>query len=75
MLIGSCGSVSAAGVPRFAVDIYWPKPLPNQWVLGEIGGIAVDARDHIWVYQRPRSLTDDERGAAHDPPLSKCCRP
>lgn len=75
MLLALSVSAGAAGVPRFAVDISWPKPLPNQWVLGEIGGIAVDARDHIWVYQRPRSLTDDERGAASDPPSSKCCRP
>jgi hypothetical protein len=44
-------------------------------MLGDIGGIAVDSRDHVWVYQRPRSLTEDERGAANNPPSSKCCRP
>jgi hypothetical protein len=65
----------AAGIPRFEVEAQWPKPLPNQWILGEIGGLTVDSRDHIWVYQRPRSLTDDERGAAVDPPTAKCCRP
>ena len=65
----------AEDMPRFAVEPAWPKPLPNQWLLGEIGGITVDARDHIWVYQRPRSLTDDERGAVVNPPTSKCCRP
>jgi len=65
----------ADGVPRFTVDAAWPKPLPNAWILGEIGGLAVDSHDHIWVYQRPRSLTDDERGAVVDPPTSKCCRP
>ena len=65
----------AQDIPRFVVDAAWPKPLPNRWLLGEIGGIAVDKHDHIWVYQRPRSLTDDERGAAVDPPISKCCIP
>ena len=65
----------ADGVPHFAVDPAWPKPLPNDWILGELGGLAVDARDHVWVYQRPRSLTDDERGAAVDRPTAKCCRP
>ena len=25
--------------------------------------MAVDAQDNIWVFQRPRSLTDDEKGA------------
>ena len=65
----------AEGVPEFRVDPYWPKPLPNNWILGQIGGIATDRHDHVWVYQRPRTLTDDERGAAVDPPTSKCCKP
>ncbi|HTS55397.1 MAG TPA: hypothetical protein VMH26_19170 [Burkholderiales bacterium] len=65
----------AQDMPRFSVDPYWPKPLPHNWILGQIGGIAVDSHDHIWVYQRPRSLTDDERGAALTPPVSKCCFP
>jgi DNA-binding beta-propeller fold protein YncE len=61
--------------PAFRVDPYWPKPLPNNWILGQVGGLAVDAQDNIWVFQRPRSLTDDEKGAALDPPRSKCCLP
>lgn len=70
-----CAAASAQEVPRFKVDPSWPKELPNNWILGQVGGIAVDSRDHIWVYQRPGSLTDDERGAALNPPMSKCCRP
>ena len=70
------GTLSArAQGPAFRVDPYWPKPLPNNWILGQIGGISIDAQDNIWVFQRPRSLTDDERGAALDPPRSKCCLP
>jgi hypothetical protein len=67
--------VIAQQVPNFQVDASWPKQLPNNWILGQIGGIAVDSHDHIWVYQRPNSLTDDERGAALRPPVSKCCVP
>ena len=67
--------VAAADVPEFRVDPFWPKPLPNNWILGQIGGIATDRHDHVWIYQRPRTLTDDERGAAVDPPTSKCCKP
>lgn len=59
----------------FAVDPYWPKPLPNKWILGQVSGIATDARDHIWIIQRPSSLSDDERGAAFKPPISTCCVP
>ena len=53
---------------------YWPRPLPHNWILGQVGGISVDAQDNIWVFQRPRSLTD-EKAAAFDPPRAKCCLP
>ncbi len=70
------GTLSAyAQSPAFRVDPYWPKPLPNNWILGQVGGMTVDAQDNIWVFQRPRSLTDDEKGATLNPPRSKCCVP
>jgi DNA-binding beta-propeller fold protein YncE len=49
--------------PRFVVDASWPKPLPNQWLVGQVAGIAVDRNDHIWIVQRPTTLTTDEAGA------------
>jgi hypothetical protein len=63
------------GAPVYEVDPFWPKPLPNDWLMGQVGGVAVDAKDHVWVLQRPGSLTRDEAGAAQDPPLSSCCHP
>jgi hypothetical protein len=70
------GTGAMAGEPpRFEVDPLWPKPLPNNWILGQVAGIAVDAQDHVWIIQRPRTLTDVEKGAALDPPRSKCCVP
>jgi hypothetical protein len=68
-------TAARAQSPAFRVDPYWPKQLPNNWIIGQIGGMTVDAQDNIWVFQRPRSLTDDERGAALNPPRSKCCVP
>ncbi len=61
--------------PTFKVDPFWPKTLPNNWILGQIGGITVDSRGHVWINQRPRSLTKDEASAAQNPPLAKCCIP
>lgn len=52
-----------ASAPSFVVDPGWPKPLPHDWRLGQIGGVFVAPDDHIWVYHRPRSLTSDETGA------------
>ena len=66
---------ACAQSPAFRVDPYWPRPLPNNWILGQVGGISVDAQDNIWVFQRPRSLTDDEKAAAFDPLRAKCCVP
>jgi DNA-binding beta-propeller fold protein YncE len=52
-----------AVAPSFVVDPGWPKPLPNNWRLGQIGGLFVDRKDTIWVYHRPRSLSSTEAGA------------
>ena len=79
-LLGSCAAppadtVSNAALPQFRVEPAWPQALPNNWILGQVSGIATDADDHIWVLQRPASLSEDERGATLQPPQSKCCAP
>ena len=70
-----CAAAPAADVPHFQVDPSWPKTLPNNWIMGQAAGVAVDAQDHVWVIQRPLSLTDDEKAASFNPPRSKCCVP
>jgi len=68
-------ATNAADVPHFQVDASWPKTLPNNWIMGQASGVAVDAQDHIWIIQRPRTLTDDEKAATFNPPRTKCCVP
>ena len=63
----------AQGVPEFKVDPFWPKPLPSNWILGQVAGIAVDKNDHIWIVHRSSTLVDDEKGAQANPPTTKCC--
>jgi DNA-binding beta-propeller fold protein YncE len=54
---------SATGkTPGFVIDPSWPPALPNNWLLGQIGGLYVDQHDHVWVYNRPRTMTTDEAG-------------
>ncbi|HLG15703.1 MAG TPA: hypothetical protein VJH03_14550 [Blastocatellia bacterium] len=61
--------------PRFQVDPFWPKPLPNHWVLGSVTGVAVDAQDHVWIVHRGAdSLGNNEKGAILKPPTG-CCVP
>jgi hypothetical protein len=51
-LIPVSGQRAASPVPTFQVDPFWPKPLPNHWILGSVTGVAVDAQDHIWLVHR-----------------------
>jgi hypothetical protein len=53
----------STNMPNFDVVKDWPKPLPNNWIVGQVGGIAVDRNDNIWIIQRSRTLTSDEAGA------------
>src|SRR4029077_14542428 len=78
-LIPASGLLQAQGrAPRFEVDPYWPKPLPERWVTGEIGGVCIDSQDHIFVVQRVsdvggmdghlEGLTSDELNAGQAAP-------
>lgn len=66
-------SALAQEPPKYQVDATWPRELPNNWIMGQVGGMAVDRQDHIWVLQRPGSDTPDELGASLQPPRSQCC--
>ncbi len=59
---GVYNASSTGKTPGFVVDPAWPQPLPNNWILGQIGGLYVDLHDHIWVYNRPRTMTNEEAG-------------
>ena len=69
----SAQAQNAATLPQFQVDPFWPKPLSNNWLLGQVSGIATDKYDRIWVVHRPASLTPRERAAEQNPPEAKCC--
>lgn len=79
LAINSCSmfaqSQSSSQAPQYKVDPYWPKTLPNNWILGQVAGVATDKNDHIWIIHRPLTITDDEKGATLNPKRSKCCIP
>src|SRR5262245_52567590 len=70
-------AVEAAGAtaPKFEVDPFWPKPLPNHWILGQTIGVSVDAQDHVWIIHRAGSLEPGEVHATTNPPIAQCCAP
>ena len=66
------GSVGVAGdvgeVPIYEWDPTWPKqPLPDNWAVGAVVGVSVDAMDHIWVVHRPRGAVPGTQ--------ARCCVP
>lgn len=48
----SPAAFAQAGAPRYEADLSWPKPLPDRWVLGGLGGVCVDAQDHVFIHNR-----------------------
>ena len=67
-------AAAAQEVPRFQAEPFWPKPLPEYWILGPVSGSAVGPDDTIWLVHRPATLVDDEKGATLNPPATKCCK-
>ncbi len=59
----------------FIVDAFWPRSLPNGWVLGETPGIHADKNDHIWIVQRPASLSPREVRNEEGSYIPDCCSP
>src|SRR5262245_16031328 len=50
---------SRGPIPVFEPDPLWFEALPNQWVTGAVGGVAVDSHDNVWVFHRPSTIPDN----------------
>jgi DNA-binding beta-propeller fold protein YncE len=55
--------------PKYEVDASWPKPLPERWVLGPVGAVCVDARDHVFILNRQGVLDVDLDAGQKAPPV------
>jgi DNA-binding beta-propeller fold protein YncE len=58
-----------ASVPKYEVDPYWPKPLPNKWITGDVGGVCVDAKDHVFIVNRQNLEEKETETAVSAPPV------
>ena len=73
--LGLCVALSIAAsaqqsrAVRYAVDATWPKPLPNQWVLGGLGGLCVDAQGHVFILNRQDVLEGELNSGRLAPPI------
>ena len=57
----------AQTAPHFEVDPSWPKPLPEGWITGQLGGVCTDSHDHIVVVNR-RDITAEEAETSQQAP-------
>ena len=55
--------------PRYEVDPAWPRPLPDLWVLGGLGGVCVDAQDHVLILNRQDVVEGDLNAGTLAPPM------
>src|SRR5436190_23367872 len=69
-------SQNTTNIPSFKVDPFWPKPLPNHWLVGPVAGVAVDSQDHVWIIHRPSTLQPNEIRASYRgaPPVLEFAR-
>ena len=75
LIAGAQSRTQGAALPVYKVDPFWPKPLPNKWIMQGVPTMVTDKDDHIWVLNRPRDINPDESGAAFNPPRTDCCVP
>ena len=66
-------SRSTVQAPYFEVDPFWPKPLPNHWVLGSSIGVSVDERDHVWMIHRGSATLAEKERALETKLSDECC--
>ena len=57
------------GATQYEADLSWPKPLPNRWALGGLGGVCVDSQDHVLILNRQDVNEGDLNAARLAPPL------
>jgi DNA-binding beta-propeller fold protein YncE len=62
-----------AGGPQFVADPFWPKSLKENWIIGQVAGLHVDTRDHVWILHRPNTLLADEKVTKADHASRRCC--
>ena len=45
--VGTATDTMMGEAPHFLVDPTWPKQMPNDWIMGSVTAVFVDARDHV----------------------------
>lgn len=59
-----------AAPPTYRVDPFWPKPLPDKWLLVDVTGVCVDrSNDHVFILNHDNPTAQEEQIATVAPPV------
>jgi DNA-binding beta-propeller fold protein YncE len=62
-----CRAQAQSRTLQYEVDPTWPKPLPENWVTGQVSGVCVDGQDHAFIVNR-NDMTDKEAEVSQQAP-------
>jgi hypothetical protein len=58
-----------SGTLKYEVDPAWPKPLPENWVTGQVSGVCVDGQDHVFIVNRNDMTSKEAEVSQQAPPF------
>jgi hypothetical protein len=67
--VAAQNAIAQTAATKFEADLSWPKPLPDKWVLGGLGGLCVDAQDHVLILNRQDILPGELNAGKLAPPM------
>ena len=53
--------------PRYTIDPWWPKPLPDGWINGQLAGVCTDSKDNVIVTNRGDITKEEEETCVKAP--------
>jgi Tfp pilus assembly protein PilX len=59
--VALCRAQAQSSTLKYEVDPTWPKPLPENWVTGQVSGVCVDGQDHVFIVNRKKRNVSGER--------------
>jgi hypothetical protein len=65
--VALCRAQAQSSTLKYEVDPTWPKPLPENWVTGQVSGVCVDGQDHVFIVNR-NDMTDKEAEVSRQAP-------
>jgi hypothetical protein len=67
--VALCRAEAHSGTLQYEVDPAWPKPLPENWVTGQVSGVCVDGQDHVFIVNRNDMTSKEAEVTQQAPPF------